>query len=153
VASIGLYDGVFQSGNLAFKGFIAWLMHRGYHGLAMPTWERKWRVIFGWLGNFFLGRDFATIAAVQTPRSNFEEFASRPKPAAPAEAPAVPAAPAAPVAAATQTPAPAADAAPAAEAKAAPKRAPRKTAAQKAAEAKAAEEAAAADAPAETPAE
>jgi NADH dehydrogenase len=153
VASIGLYDGVFQSGNLAFKGFIAWLMHRGYHGLAMPTWERKWRVIFGWLGNFFLGRDFATIAAVQTPRSNFEEFASRPKPAAPAEAPAVPAAPAAPAAAATQTPAPAADAAPAAEAKAAPKRAPRKTAAQKAAEAKAAEEAAAADAPAETPAE
>jgi len=130
VASIGLYDGVFQSGNLAFKGFIAWLMHRGYHGLAMPTWERKWRVIFGWLGNFFLGRDFATIAAVQTPRSNFEEFASRPKPAAPAEAPAVPAAPAA---AATQTPA---EAAPTAAA--APKRAPRKTAAQKAAEAEAA---------------
>ncbi|MFC4241977.1 NAD(P)/FAD-dependent oxidoreductase [Gryllotalpicola reticulitermitis] len=95
VAGLGLYDGVFQSGKTAIKGFPAWLMHRGYHGLAMPSWERKWRVIFGWLGNFFLGRDFATLAAVQTPRANFEEFASRPKPPAPAaEAPAAPAAPA-----------------------------------------------------------
>jgi NADH dehydrogenase len=156
VAGLGLNDGVFQSGNFAIKGYFAWLAHRGYHGLAMPTWERKWRVIFGWVGNFLLGRDFETLALVQQPRANFEEFASRPKPAAPAEAapaaPAAPAVPAAPAAAAAETPAPAAEAAPAA-APAAPKRAPRKTAAQKAAEAKAAEEAAAADAPAETPAE
>ncbi|AYG02624.1 NAD(P)/FAD-dependent oxidoreductase [Gryllotalpicola protaetiae] len=131
VASIGLYDGVFQSGNLAFKGFIAWLMHRGYHGLAMPSWERKWRVIFGWLGNFFLGRDFATISAVQTPRANFEEFASRPRPAAPevAAAPAVAPAPAVPAAAAAAPTPEVVEAAPA------PKRAPRKTAAQRAAEA------------------
>ena len=138
VAGLGLYDGVFQSGNFAMKGFIAWLAHRGYHGLAMPSWERKWRVIFGWIGNFLLGRDFVTLAAVQTPRANFEEFASRPKPApAEAAAPAAPAAPpapavpAAPAAAAEQTPA---DAAPV-TAKPAAKRAPRKTAAQKAAEA------------------
>jgi len=141
VAGLGLNDGVFQSGNFALKGYIAWLAHRGYHGLAMPTWERKLRVIFGWVENFFLGRDFATIALVQTPRANFEEFASRPKPPAPAEAPAAPAAaattapavPAAPAAAAAQTPAEA-PAAAAATAPAAPKRAPRKTAAQKAAE-------------------
>jgi len=90
VAGIGLYDGVFQSGKIALKGFIAWCAHRGYHGLAMPSWERKWRVIFGWVGNFFLGRDFVTLSAVQQPRASFEEFASRPKPPAPAaEAPKV----------------------------------------------------------------
>ncbi|HQE47631.1 MAG TPA: FAD-dependent oxidoreductase, partial [Rhodoglobus sp.] len=44
VAGIGLNNGVFQSGNFAIKGYIAWVMHRGYHGLAIPTWERKIRV-------------------------------------------------------------------------------------------------------------
>ena len=41
VAGLGLYKGVFQSGKIALKGFIAWCAHRGYHGLAMPSWERK----------------------------------------------------------------------------------------------------------------
>ncbi len=54
VAGLGLYNGVFQSGNLALKGFVAWLAHRGYHGLAMPSWERKWRVLWGWWNNFWL---------------------------------------------------------------------------------------------------
>jgi NADH dehydrogenase len=64
----------------------------------MPSWERKWRVIFGWLGNFFLGRDFASLAATLQPRAAFEEFASRPKPPAPVEEPKVEApAPAGPV--------------------------------------------------------
>ena len=54
-------------------------MHRGYHGLAMPTWERKLRIIVNWVGNFFLGRDTVSIAAVETPRAAFEQFASRPR--------------------------------------------------------------------------
>ncbi|WP_040164877.1 NAD(P)/FAD-dependent oxidoreductase [Microbacterium gorillae] len=90
VAGLGLYDGVFQSGKFALKGFVAWVAHRGYHGLAMPSWERKWRVIWDWWNNFWLGRDIATMEKVQQPREFFEEFASRPKPAvaaAPAEAP------------------------------------------------------------------
>lgn len=84
VAGLGLYSGVFQSGKIALKGFVAWLAHRGYHGLAMPTWERKLRVISGWIGNFFLGRDIASLEAVQHPRAVFEEFAARPKPPQPA---------------------------------------------------------------------
>jgi NADH dehydrogenase len=101
VASIGLYTGVFQSGNLAFKGLIAWFMHRGYHGLAIPMWERKIRVFSNWILNFLLGRDTVGTIARDNPRAAFEEFASRPKPPADAEAkPAVaPAAPAAPAAA------------------------------------------------------
>ncbi|MGC5170771.1 NAD(P)/FAD-dependent oxidoreductase [Micromonospora sp. DT81.3] len=83
VAGLGLYDGVFQSGNLALKGLIAWVAHRGYHGLAMPTWERKFRVLSGWWNNLWLGRDIVTLQAVQNPRYVFEEFAARPRPAQP----------------------------------------------------------------------
>ncbi|MGN6426206.1 MAG: NAD(P)/FAD-dependent oxidoreductase [Leifsonia sp.] len=90
VAGLGVGIGVLQSGKLAIKGVIGWLAHRGYHGLAMPSWERKWRVIWGWWNNFWLGRDIVSLEAVQTPRKAFEEFAARPKPAveaAPVEAP------------------------------------------------------------------
>ncbi len=86
VAGLGLYNGVFQSGRLALKGFIAWLAHRGYHGLAMPTWERKWRVLWGWWNNLWLGRDLVNLQRVQHPRYVFEEFAARPS--APAKKPA-----------------------------------------------------------------
>ena len=97
VASLGLGVGVFQSGNLAIKGLPAWFMHRGYHGLAIPTWERKFRVFFGWLNNFVLGRDIVSIEAREEPREAFEKFASRPRPAADAAPAAPPAPPVAPV--------------------------------------------------------
>jgi len=86
VAGLGLYEGAFQSGKITFTGLPAWLMHRGYHGLAMPTWERKFRVIGGWLLNFLLGRDVVSIEAREHPRAAFEEFASRPRPRARARA-------------------------------------------------------------------
>ncbi|MDQ7879911.1 FAD-dependent oxidoreductase [Microbacterium sp. QXD-8] len=87
VAGLGLWVGVFQSGKLALKGPIAWLAHRGYHGLAMPSWERKWRVLWGWWNNFWLGRDMVNLSTVQNPRYVFEEFAARPRPPQPVEAP------------------------------------------------------------------
>jgi len=79
VAGLGLYNGVFQSGKIVLKGFLAWCAHRGYHGLAMPMWERKIRVMLGWLANFVLRRDIVSIAATKTPRAAFETWASRPK--------------------------------------------------------------------------
>jgi NADH dehydrogenase len=79
VAGLGLGIGVFQKGKIGITGFPAWVMHRGYHGLAMPTWERKLRVVGGWVANMFLGRDVASLAAVETPRVAFETYASRPK--------------------------------------------------------------------------
>ena len=87
VAGLGLWVGVFQSGKLALTGPIAWLAHRGYHGLAMPSWERKWRVLWGWWNNFWLGRDMVNLSTVQNPRYVFEEFAARPRPPQPVEAP------------------------------------------------------------------
>lgn len=88
VAGLGLYNGAFQSGKIGLTGFIAWLAHRGYHGMAMPTWERKWRVLWGWWNNLWLGRDIVNLSTVQNPRYVFEEFAARPRPAQPAEKPA-----------------------------------------------------------------
>ncbi|TAM68339.1 MAG: NAD(P)/FAD-dependent oxidoreductase [Microbacteriaceae bacterium] len=90
VAGIGLGIGVFQKGKLGITGLPAWAMHRGYHGLAMPSWERKFRVIWGWWNNLWLGRDIVSLSATLQPRAAFEEFASRPKPpVATAAAPAV----------------------------------------------------------------
>ena len=79
VAGLGLYNGVYQSGNIVLKGFLAWCAHRVYHGLAMPTWERKIRVILGWGASLFLSRDIVSISATKDPRLAFETWASRPK--------------------------------------------------------------------------
>lgn len=78
VAGLGINVGVFQSGKFALKGYVAWLAHRFYHGLAIPSWERKWRVFGGWVGHFFLARDIVNIEETQRPRAIFEEFASKP---------------------------------------------------------------------------
>jgi NADH dehydrogenase len=79
VAGLGLGVGVYQWRNIGIKGFIAWFMHRGYHGLAMPMWERKFRVFGGWVSQFFLGRDIVGDRAILEPRLQFETYASRPK--------------------------------------------------------------------------
>jgi NADH dehydrogenase len=86
VAGLGPGHGAFQSGKIGITGPLAWLMHRGYHGLAIPTWERKIRVIANWVLAFVLGRDIAPIENLDQPRKFFEAFASRPKPA-PQESP------------------------------------------------------------------
>jgi NADH dehydrogenase len=64
------------------KGFPAWLMHRGYHVLAVPTWERKIRVLAIWLTAALFGRDIVSLASVQHPREAFitdGELASPPR--------------------------------------------------------------------------
>lgn len=79
VAGLGIGVGVYQWRKLAIKGVIAWFMHRGYHGLAMPMWERKLRVFGGWVGQVFLKRDIVGDRAILEPRLQFETYASRPK--------------------------------------------------------------------------
>ena len=79
VAGIGLYVGVFQSGPVGIRGLIAWFMHRGYHGFAVPFWERKFRVFGNWILNFFLRRDLVGIPDRDVPRAAFDKWAARPK--------------------------------------------------------------------------
>jgi NADH dehydrogenase len=78
VAGLGIGVGVYQWKGLAIKGLIAWFMHRGYHGLAVPMWERKIRVFAGWIWNFLLRRDIVAISATKGPRVQFETYASKP---------------------------------------------------------------------------
>ncbi|KAB1647386.1 NAD(P)/FAD-dependent oxidoreductase [Pseudoclavibacter sp. CFCC 14310] len=87
VAGLGVGNGVFTGGQKKFslKGFPAWVFHRGYHGLAIPMWERKFRVFGDWWHQMWIGRDLATTSHGVEPRAFFEEFASRPRPK-PAEA-------------------------------------------------------------------
>ena len=79
VAGLGLGEGAFQSGKIGITGVPAWFMHRGYHGLAVPTWERKIRVFGGWVLNFLFRRDIVSIEARETPREAFETVAARPR--------------------------------------------------------------------------
>ena len=72
IATLGLGTGIFQYKRLVIKGLPAWLMHRGYHVLAVPTWDRKMRVLSIWLVSFFYGRDIVSLASVQSPREAFQ---------------------------------------------------------------------------------
>jgi NADH dehydrogenase len=71
VATLGLGRGVFESGPIVIRGFVAWLLHRGYHVLAVPSWERKVRVLVGWVPPLLFGRDIVSLHAVQNPRDAF----------------------------------------------------------------------------------
>jgi len=68
VATLGPGRGIFQYKGVVIKGLPAWLMHRGYHVLAVPTWERKVRVLSVWSMAAVFGCD---LASVQHPRDAF----------------------------------------------------------------------------------
>lgn len=71
VATLGLGTGIFQWRGLVITGFLAWVMHRGYHVLAIPTWERKIRVLLVWASAVVFGRDIVSLTSVQHPRRAF----------------------------------------------------------------------------------
>ncbi|MBN6777531.1 NAD(P)/FAD-dependent oxidoreductase [Pseudoclavibacter alba] len=79
VAGLGPGVGAFRSGDYAITGFLAWLLHRGYHGYAMPTVERKIRVLMDWIGGHILGRDLISLTARSDSHAFFRRYAARPK--------------------------------------------------------------------------
>src|SRR5690606_12976977 len=79
VAGLGMYKGAAQVfGAVKLTGLPAWLAHRSYHLLAVPTFNRKMRVLADWTLGFFLRRDFATIPEMSQPRQALTE-AARPQ--------------------------------------------------------------------------
>jgi NADH dehydrogenase len=99
VAGLGLHKGVAmivvgKNTKIKVKGRLAWYMHRGYHGLAVPTWNRKIRVFADWTLGMFLKREVVSLGAMENPREEFYE-AARPAPAAEAKPVAPPAQPSA----------------------------------------------------------
>jgi len=73
VAGIGLWKGVANFKGKTFAGPLAWIMHRGYHGSAIPTTERTVRVMTTWALNQLFGRDTTTIRHQRSPRLAFQE--------------------------------------------------------------------------------
>jgi NADH dehydrogenase len=54
-------------------------MHRGYHGMAVPTWNRKIRVFADWTLGMFLKREVVSLGAIENPREEFYEAARPPR--------------------------------------------------------------------------
>jgi NADH:ubiquinone reductase (H+-translocating) len=76
VASLGLYKGVSDVlGVIRLKGFLAWLLHRGYHLSRMPTFNRKVRIMFDWLGAFVFRREVISMGQIQDPKTEFARAA------------------------------------------------------------------------------
>lgn len=73
VAGLGLWKGVANFKGKTIGGPLAWLMHRGYHGTAIPTTERTARVMATWALNQIFGRDTSSIRHQRSPRRAFQE--------------------------------------------------------------------------------
>ena len=71
VAGLGAYKGVANIKGRSFEGPLAWLMHRLYHGYAIPTAERSARVGANWILSTVFGRDTAPIRHARDPRLPF----------------------------------------------------------------------------------
>ncbi|ARQ70315.1 NAD(P)/FAD-dependent oxidoreductase [Streptomyces marincola] len=80
VAGLGLRKGVamIKLGRMAFRfrGRLGWYLHRGYHGMAVPTWNRKIRVFADWTLGLFLKREVVSLGAMEHPREEFYEAAA-----------------------------------------------------------------------------
>ena len=73
VAGLGLWKGVANFKGKTLAGPLAWIMHRGYHGSAIPTTERTVRVMTTGALNQLFGRDTTTIRHQRSPRLAFQE--------------------------------------------------------------------------------
>lgn len=81
VAGLGVGKGVAQVGKFGLRGLPAWMMHRGYHAYAMPTFERKARILGNWAVGLMFGRDASALMDLESPRHAFVDAAnSKPAP-------------------------------------------------------------------------
>ena len=90
VASLGMYKGVAQMfGRFKVRGFLAWVLHRTYHVFAMPTWNRKIRIMAGWSTSLLLRREVVALGSLHDPRAEFRAASvpATPPPAGASSAP------------------------------------------------------------------
>jgi len=76
VASLGLNKGVANIMGVKLRGWPAWFMHRTYHLLQIPTFNRKARIALDWTAAAFFRRDLVSMGRLHEPRRAFEEAAS-----------------------------------------------------------------------------
>ncbi|UFU02341.1 NAD(P)/FAD-dependent oxidoreductase [Ruania suaedae] len=82
VASMGLYKGVANIQGLKLRGPIAWFMHRTYHMWAMPSFNRKARILLDWTTALLFRREMVALGSLQSPRESFISAATSKKPEA-----------------------------------------------------------------------
>jgi NADH dehydrogenase len=73
IATLGVGKGIFEYKRIVITGLLGWAMHRGYHVMVVPTWERKFRVLGVWIMQFLWGRDLVSLEDVKHPRRAFVE--------------------------------------------------------------------------------
>ena len=71
VASLGLGKGVANVGGFKLRGPLAWFMHRTYHMWAMPSFNRKVRIVLDWTTALFFRRELVALGSLQSPRASF----------------------------------------------------------------------------------
>jgi NADH:quinone reductase (non-electrogenic) len=81
LVSLGLYKGVAKIPLLRLRGFPAWFLHRTYHVLRIPTFNRKVRIVLDWTVALFFRRDVAQLGSLQHPREPFTQAAREDRPA------------------------------------------------------------------------
>ena len=71
LASYGVGKGAAVVLGVRLHGLPAWLVDRLYHGMAMPTAARKFRIFSGWFVNLFTPRDLTPMTVTEHPRRSF----------------------------------------------------------------------------------
>ncbi|MDJ0316919.1 NAD(P)/FAD-dependent oxidoreductase [Arthrobacter antibioticus] len=77
LASYGVGRGAAVVLGIELKNRPAWLVDRLYHGLAVPTFNRKWHVFAAWFAGAFAKRDLTALPEVEHPRRAFLETFTR----------------------------------------------------------------------------
>ncbi|HET9967730.1 MAG TPA: FAD-dependent oxidoreductase [Streptosporangiaceae bacterium] len=72
VASLGLYRGVAEVYGLRLRGFPAWMVHRTYHRLKLPTMNRRLRVVSDWTLALLFPREVVSLDVLEHPRQDFQ---------------------------------------------------------------------------------
>lgn len=87
VASLGLYQGVAEVYGLRVQGFPAWMTHRTYHLLRLPTLNRRLHVVSDWTLALLFPREIVSLDVLEHPRQDFQAaldlIASGPPPVTP----------------------------------------------------------------------
>ena len=76
LVSLGRYKGVARVLGIKVKGFAAWFLHRSYHLLRVPTFNRKVRIALDWTVALLFPRDIAQLGSLVHPRDAFTEASS-----------------------------------------------------------------------------
>jgi NADH dehydrogenase len=78
VAGMGRLQGVAEIYGVRLRGAPAWLLHRGYHWLMLPTSARKARVLTDWALDALFERDTSALAELEEPRKPLQTAARAP---------------------------------------------------------------------------